>query len=200
MGDHTTELRKPLPRGWMKGASAPLRGALLGLLLDGPAGAGVLTTRLRARLGEPWKIDRKDVYRLLEGLEREGLVRCVNEPRRSDAHSLQMVFYQSEITAAAVADWMASALPREPVRRGIEAKLAVAGEADLRGVRRSLRAYEAECLTLAQTLPAAERQPRTFSQLMLDCARDAMLSGLQAEIEWAQQTLRRIEEYARRSD
>jgi DNA-binding PadR family transcriptional regulator len=183
----------------MKGASAPLRGALLGLLLEGPAGGGVLTTRLRSRLGEPWKVDRSDVYRLLGGLEREGLVRCVNEPRRGEAQSTKMVFHATEITAVAVADWMGSALPREPVRRGIEAKLAVAGEGDVASVRRSLRSYQAECLSLAQALVPARHPPRTVSELLVDCARDGMLCGLQAEIEWTQRTLQRIEAYARRA-
>lgn len=183
----------------MKGAAAPVRGALLGLLLESPAGGGVLTNRLYARLGDTWKVDRSNVYRLLTGLEREGLVRCVNAPRRGDTHSTQVVFHPTELTERAISDWMASALPREPVRRGIEAKLAVATDGDLAGVCGSLRHYRAECLALAQALPPAERQPSTFSQLATDCARDAILSGLQAEIRWAEHTLQRIREYAARA-
>jgi DNA-binding PadR family transcriptional regulator len=196
VGDWMSDPRSPLPRGWMKGAAAPVRGALLGLLLESPAGGGVLTTRLRARLGDTWKVDRSNVYRLLAGLEREGLVRCVNEPRRGENHSTQVIFHPTPITERAISYWMASVLPREPVRRGIEAKLAVATDRDLAGVCRSLRHYRAECLVLAQAMPPAEREPATFSQLAIDCARDAILSGLQAEVGWAEHTLERIREYA----
>lgn len=183
------------PREWMRGAAAPVRGALLGLILEGPAGGGTLTSRLRARFGDTWNVDRSNVYRLLTGLQREGLVRCVNEPRRGEAHSMQVIFHPTPLTQLAISDWMASALPREPVRRGIEAKLAVAGERDLPSLRHSLVRHRAECLELAQSVPPSQRSPSSFSQLAADCARDAILRALQAEIEWVQATLARIEEY-----
>jgi DNA-binding PadR family transcriptional regulator len=195
-GARVGELNAPLPRDWMRGAAAPVRGALLGLILENPAGGGTLTSRLRARLGETWNVDRSNVYRLLAALQREGLVRCVNEPRRGEAHSMQVVFHPTPLTAGAVSDWMASALPREPVRRGIEAKLAVASERDMPSVRHSVARYHAECLELAQSMPSSQRSPSSFAQLAADCARDAILRVLQAEIEWAQSTLTRIEEYA----
>lgn len=197
-GARVGELKARLPRAWMKGTAAPVRGALLGLILEHPAGGGALTSRLRARLGETWNVDRSNVYRLLAGLQREGLVRCVNEPRRGETHSMQVVFHPTPLTALAVSDWMASAVPREPVRRGIEAKLAVAGERELPSLRHSLQRYRAECLELAQSMPPSQRSPSSFSQLTADCARDAILRVLQAEIEWVQATLARIEEYVAR--
>lgn len=198
-GTRVGESKAPPPREWMKGAAAPVRGALLGLILENPAGGGTLTSRLRARLGDTWNVDRSNVYRLLTGLQREDLVRCVNEPRRGETHSMQVVFHPTPLTQLAVSDWMASALPREPVRRGIEAKLAVAGERDLPSVRHSLARYRAECLELAQSIPPSQRAPSSFSQLAADCARDAIVRVLQAEIEWVQATLARIEDYAARS-
>ena len=66
---------------WMRGASAPLRGALLGLLLERPGHGGELANRLIARLGETWRIDPNDVYRLLKQLEAEGLATSREEHR-----------------------------------------------------------------------------------------------------------------------
>jgi DNA-binding PadR family transcriptional regulator len=181
----------------MRGASTPLRGALLGLVLERPSHGGELANRLRARLGEAWRVDGNDVYRLLEALEREGLVCCSEEPIRG-RRGTRVVYHPTEITSAAVADWMATMLPREPARRGIEAKLAVAREQDLPSLRMALQQYERECLTLAQVIPASDGQPRSWAMLFLDCTRDGAQRVLQAEIDWVGRTLQRIEEHAQR--
>lgn len=59
---------------WMRGPSASLRGALLGLVLERSGHSYELANRLVVRLGETWRIDSKDVYRLLKQLEDAGLV------------------------------------------------------------------------------------------------------------------------------
>jgi DNA-binding PadR family transcriptional regulator len=181
----------------MRGASTPLRGALLGLVLERPGHGGELAHRLRIRLGETWRVDGNDVYRLLEGLEREGLIRGVEHAIRG-RRGTRVVYESTEQTAPAVCDWMQTLLPREPLRRGIEAKLAVATERDVASVRTALRQYERECLELVQAIVPAATEPRSWPQLFLDCTRDGVLRGLQAEIEWAGRTVRRIEEYAQR--
>jgi hypothetical protein len=96
---------------------------------------------------------------------------------------MQVVFHPTPLTQLAISDWMASALPREPARRGIEAKLAVADERDLPSLRHSLQRHRAECLELAQSMPPSQSPPSSFAQLSADCARDAILRVLQAEIE-----------------
>lgn len=191
-----TPAKESVARGWMRGASTPLRGALLALLLERPGHGGELANRLQVRLGEPWRIDRGDVYRLLEGLESEGLVTYAEEPMRRGRRGTRIVYHPTDDTAAAVGDWMATLLPREPVRRGIEAKLAVAREGDLPSIKLALRQYEQECLALAQMIESSDGPPRTWSALMLDCMRDGVRKILQAEIDWASRTVQRIEEYA----
>lgn len=183
-------------RRWMRGASTPLRGALLGLVLERPGHGGELAHRLRTRLGETWRIDGNDVYRLLEGLESEGLVACREEPVRGKKHGKRVVYHPTESTSAAVSDWMQMLLPREPVRRGIEAKIAVAREADVPDLRHALRRYERECLELAQMVTPSAGEPQTWTALFLDCSREGVLRILQAEIDWAGRTLQRIEEHA----
>lgn len=179
----------------MRGGSTPLRGALLGLVLERSGHGGELAHRLRVRLGDTWRIDGNDVYRLLEGLEREGLVDAVEEPIRGRRGS-RLVYHPTASTSVAVRDWMQTLLPREPARRGIEAKLAVATERDVPSLRLALRQYERECLELAQAIAPGIGEPRSWSQLFLDCTRDGVLRVLQAEIEWAGRTIARIEEHA----
>ncbi len=70
---------------WMRGRSAQLRGALLGLLLERPSHGGELANRLTVRLGETWRIDSNDVYRLLQSLLDEGLIKFAKSPGATNA-------------------------------------------------------------------------------------------------------------------
>src|ERR1700693_1577804 len=101
---------------WMRGASTPLRGALLGLLLERPGHGGDLANRLSGRLGATWRIDSNDVYRLLEQLERTGLVTSRDEPKRGNHKRTHLVYHPTEDTSEALTMWMGTLLPREPER------------------------------------------------------------------------------------
>ncbi len=191
-----TETGRTGSRGWMRGASTPLRGALLGLLLERPGHGGELANRLLSRLGETWRIDSNDVYRLLEQLERDGLASSCEEPRRGNQRRTRLVYHPTEQTAVALTTWMETLLPREPVRLGLQAKLAVAREEDLPRLLIALREYERECLQLAQAVFPTEAQVRSWAALIMDCTRDSIYGLLQAEIDWAGRTRRRIEEHA----
>jgi DNA-binding PadR family transcriptional regulator len=188
----------PNTKGWMQGGSTPLRGALLGLLLERPGPAGELGNRLIARLGETWRLVPKDVYRLLEQLEEEGLAASAAEPRRGRERRTRVVYHPTERTAAALTEWMERLLPREPIRLGLQAKLAVAREEDVPRLLRALREYERECLELAQLVAPSDGGMPCWAALFVDCTRDSVYGMLQAEIDWAGRTRRRIGEYAAR--
>jgi DNA-binding PadR family transcriptional regulator len=182
----------------MRGGSTPLRGALLGLLLERPGHGGELANRLVVRLGETWRIDANDVYRLLEQLERDGLARSREEPRRGNQRRTRLVYYPTEDTPEALTVWMETLLPREPVRLGLQAKLAVAREQDLPRVLLALHEHERECLVLAQLVCPTESDPSSWAALCMDCTRDSVFGMLQSEIDWVARTRVRLEEYAAR--
>jgi len=115
----------------MRGPVAPFRGVLLGLLLERPGHGYDLANRLVARLGETWRFEPKHVYRLLDRLEEEGLVSSVQEPRRGNERRTLLVYHPTEETSPALRCWMQTLTPREPVRLGMHAKLAVAGPEDV---------------------------------------------------------------------
>lgn len=181
---------------WMRGRSTHLRGVLLGLVLERPGHGGELANRLLARLGETWRIDANDVYRLLEGLEAEGLVEAREEPRRDKRMGVRVVYHPTGKTSVALTRWVETLLPREPVRLGLHAKLAVARAEDLPGLRSALGQYKRECLMLVAAMCPSEDEPRSWGALFMDCTRDGIHRMLQTEIDWANRTLRRIEEYA----
>ena len=59
-------------RDWMRGSS-PLKGALLGLVLQRPGHGYDLANRLDRRLGPAWQITAKNIKRMIEQLNRAGL-------------------------------------------------------------------------------------------------------------------------------
>ncbi|HYM55200.1 MAG TPA: helix-turn-helix transcriptional regulator, partial [Solirubrobacteraceae bacterium] len=87
---------------WMRGPSASLRGALLGLLLERPGHSYELANRLKTRLGETWRINPSDVYRLLKQLEDGGLVSSSEEPRRGSQRGTHSVYFPTQMTAEAL--------------------------------------------------------------------------------------------------
>ncbi|HYB24934.1 MAG TPA: PadR family transcriptional regulator [Solirubrobacteraceae bacterium] len=180
---------------WMRGPSTPLRGALLGLLLERPGHGGDLANRLAARLGETWRVDTNDVYRLLEQLEKTGLAVSRDEPKRNNHRRTHLVYYPTDETSEALTLWMETLLPREPVRLGLQAKLSVAREQDAPRLLQALKAYERECLMLAQLVTPIDSRGRSWTALCLDSTRDAVFSQLQIEVQWAQRTRGRINEF-----
>lgn len=192
-------------RKWTQGSSAQLRGALLGLLVERPGHGGELASRLIARLGETWRIEPKYIYRLLKQLEQEGFACSREEPRRGaelGTHpelGTHLVYHPTEQTARALACWMETLMPREPVRLGLQAKIAVGRPEDARRLLRALREYERECLMLAQLVLPTDSEPRSWEGLRLDCTRDSVYGMLRADVAWANRTRQRIEEYAARN-
>lgn len=184
---------------WMRGPSTPLRGALLGLLLERPGHGGDLANRLAARLGETWRVDTNDVYRLLEQLEKTGLAASRAEPKRNNHRRTHLVYHPTEETSGALTLWMETLLPREPVRLGLQAKLSVAREEDGLRLLEALKAYERECLLLAHLVSPTDGQGRSWTALCMECTRDAVYAQLQADVDWAARTRRRINEFRERS-
>jgi DNA-binding PadR family transcriptional regulator len=181
---------------WMRGPSTPLRGALLGLLLERPGHGGDLANRLAARLGETWRVDTNDVYRLLEQLERTGLAVSRDEPVRGNHERMHLVYHPTTATSEALTLWMETLLPREPVRLALQAKLSVARRQDAPRLLTALEAYERECIVLAHLIPSTEGPARSWAALRMDCTRDAVHAQLRTEVDWAARTRRRICEFA----
>jgi DNA-binding PadR family transcriptional regulator len=185
---------------WMRGPSTPLRGALLALLLERPGHGGDVANRLAGRLGETWRVDTNDVYRLLEQLERNGLALSREEPKRSDTRRTHLVYHPTAAASSALTLWMETLLPREPARLGLQAKLSVAREQDAPRLLVALHAYERECLALARRAAPGEQEPRSWAGMCIGCTREAVVGQLQSDVEWARRTRRRIEEFILHSD
>lgn len=175
-----------------------MRGVLLGLVLERPGHGGDLANRMLMRLGDTWRVDTNDAYRLLEQLEREELICSRVEPSKSSSRRPMIVYHPTAKTSQALSLWMETLLPREPVRFGLHAKLAVARAEDAPRLMVALRDYEQKCLALAKMVtPNGGAQP-SWPALFMDCTREAVYTQLRAEIDWAATARQRIAEHARR--
>jgi DNA-binding PadR family transcriptional regulator len=173
-----------------------MRGALLGLIIERPGHGGELTHRLERRLGDTWRIDSNDTYRLLGNLQAEGLIEAREEPLRDRPLGTRIVYHPTGQASAALTRWIETLLPREAFRLGLHAKLAVARERDVPGLRSALAQHRRECLELAATMAAPNGGPASWSALFADCTREGIAQMLQTELDWVNRTLQRIEEYA----
>jgi DNA-binding PadR family transcriptional regulator len=171
-----------------------MRGTLLGLLLERPGHGGDLANRLAARLGETWRIDTNDVYRLLEQLEQAGLAVSREEPKRGGGGT-HLVYHPTEATSDALSQWIGTVAPREPFRLGLQAKLAVARPDDAPQLLSALRAYERECLVLTHMVLPGDGEARSWAALCLDCSSDVVQAQLRTEMDWAARTQKRISEF-----
>jgi PadR family transcriptional regulator, regulatory protein AphA len=99
----------------MTGPSGSVRAVLLGLVLERPGHGYELANRLVDRLGETWQVAYKDIYRVLEDLEKEDLLKAREErrPRRKQTH---LVYHPTAFTARALSDWIETLSPKEPIR------------------------------------------------------------------------------------
>ncbi len=179
----------------MRGPSTSMRGVLLALLLERPGHGGDLASRLAARLGETWRVDTNDVYRLLEQLEQTGLATAREEPMRGDERRSRLVYHPTEETCSALTLWMETRLPREPVRLALQAKLSVARERDAPLLLAALEAYEHECRALRCGMAEGEGRARSWAALCLESSRSAVGAQLRTEADWAERTRRQIIEF-----
>ena len=104
-------------RAWMRGSS-PLKGAILGLVLERPGHGYDLGARLRARLGPSWAIDPKRLYRMLDQLERASLISGAVESDPDNPRLQRTVYSATELAPGRAADVAGNAGPAGAHARG----------------------------------------------------------------------------------
>jgi DNA-binding PadR family transcriptional regulator len=196
--DETEDASAADDRAWMRGSS-PLKGAILGLVMERPGHGYDIGARLGARLGPAWAIDPKRLYRMLDQLERAGLVFGVVEQDPDNPRQQRTVYSATELASDALRMWLETLAPREPTRVEIQAKVAAARAQDAPQLLGALRQYERDCLELLRQSSGPPLPVCSWMGLVMDIVRDATDAQLRAEIEWAKRTRRRIEEHARRN-
>jgi DNA-binding PadR family transcriptional regulator len=179
---------------WMRGSS-PLKGALLGLLLQHPGHGYDLANRLNRRLGPAWQIEAKCLYPMLQQLERAGLV----SSRRvfgNGPTGQRLVYSPAPPAQAALTEWMAASAAAEPVRGELQAKVAVARAQDVPQLLAALDCYERDCRLQLRASSEEFPQARSWIALAMNLTRAAALTRLRAELQWIALARREIVAFA----
>jgi DNA-binding PadR family transcriptional regulator len=180
----------------VRGASSPVTGALLGLLLERPGYGYELARRVNERMGPAWKLTTSSIYPLLDRLESEDLIRRVNKELPGRARQRERVMYHAtEKAPEAFERWLARPARKEPFRTELLAKIAVARPKDAPLLLEALDDYERECLGLLETSgDGRHAPPGTWDGLLADVIETAAEAHLRAELEWVASARRRIGE------
>jgi DNA-binding PadR family transcriptional regulator len=166
---------------WMRGSS-PLKGALLGLLVQAPGHGYDLTNRLERRLGPAAQIESRTLYRQLEALEKAGLA---SSDRRVEPDRNRVVYTATPAAEAALAEWIGADAPLDPLRATLQAKIVVAGREHVPLLLKALDRYEERCFAM---IGAYDEDPPPLETLLgigILLAREATLAHIQAELSWA---------------
>lgn len=163
--------------------------ALLGLLLDRSAYPYELADRLQHRLGPAWQVNSGQLYQLVKGLERDGLIERVEGQRE---HEERHVFAITEAGVGEFERWFTqTADPVRLCRRPLLIKITFAGPGRLQEALAQVDAYELECATrLREIARLRENVPDDGTlvradHLLLRLNLSADLLQLEGELRWA---------------
>jgi DNA-binding PadR family transcriptional regulator len=186
----------------MSRPAAPVKGVILGMLLEGPSHGYELMTRLQELLGPAWQLSDSAVYGLLDALERKQLV-CrepvqgtESEPCSRLRGRARVMYHATPEAEAEFERWMGARIRKEPLRTELLARLSVARPAHAAALGKALTAYEQECLSML-AVAEGEELPRqsSFEEMIACMVEDGAVDHLQAEISWARRARARLAEF-----
>jgi DNA-binding PadR family transcriptional regulator len=180
----------------MRGSS-PLKGALLGLVLQRPGHGYDLANRLTRRLGPAWQIEAKSIYPMLQQLERAGLL-CSQRISHAGPTGQRVIYNPTGETEAALKTWMATIAHRGHLRGELQAKLAVARSDDVPQLLTALDCCERDCLELIAASAGDAPPVRSFAGLAIGLTRAASLARLEAELQWIRLAREALREFTGR--
>ena len=188
------------------GASSPVTGVLLGLLLERPGYGYELAQRMNERMGPAWRLTTSSIYPVLERLESDQLVsRTVKDMPGRQRQRERVMYHATDAAEAAFEQWLARPARKEPVRTELLAKIAVARPVDAPRLLAALDEYERDCLGLLETPDAAtpDEPPMgaepSWLALLGELIKGATDEHLRAELAWIHFARTRITGFAANS-
>jgi len=169
---------KPEKKPVLLGRS-PLRAVLLAVVLERPGHGYQIAAYLRWRLGPSWRIYAKHLYPILEGLEKEGLVRSEEVPakgrrRGRESSKDRRIYFPTPAAEQARTDWIGAPVSLGIMRPEIHARLIFSRPEDAPALLAMLDEYEAEVIEALQANARTEEPPISWQGRMVSRTRAAL--------------------------
>ena len=172
---------------------SPLKGAVLGLLVQGPSYGYELANRLERQLGPGWSIVRPSLYRMLRGLDREGLVS--SSQASEDTSSARIMYEATDLAESALIAWMDSPLSFDEAQLQLQARMVVARPEDLPRLLVALNQHERALFSKRDQVQAGTPAQHSLRAAMMFLVREASMQRINGELLWldlARQTIRTL--------
>lgn len=166
---------------WLTGGS-PWKGPLLALLLESPGYPYDLANRLIQRVGPAWRLDAKDAGRVLERAEQLGLAKSRMADSKRSHHRVRL-YEPTDLTAAAVDQWMLSPVPAESFRADLWTRMMVSNQEHAPALLVALDSYERQLFDLLKehdtSFPIG-----TWKGLEMELGRAGVVIRLEGDLTW----------------
>ncbi len=162
---------------------APIKAAVLAVLLEGPGHGYDVARRVNQRMGT-WAINPKHIYQPLKQLEGAGLVRSEVVPS-PEPPGYSTIYYPTEAARKARDDWFGSRPAMGVLRADIHTRIAFSTEEDTPVLLRALAEYRAELLEAIEENTLTWAAPEeSWLGFVLGHLRAEVDQRCKAEIEW----------------
>jgi DNA-binding PadR family transcriptional regulator len=172
---------------------SPLKGAVLGLLVQGPSYGYELANRLERQLGPGWSIVRPSLYRMLRGLDSEGLVSCAQV--FDDTSSARIMYEATDQAEAALVAWMDTPVSFDEAQLQLQARMVVARPEDLPRLLVALNQHERALFSKRNEVRQGRPTQHSLRASMMLLVREASMQRINADLLWldmARQTIRTL--------
>jgi DNA-binding PadR family transcriptional regulator len=176
--------------------------AVLGLLVQRRDYGYRLRLRLEQQLGIKG-MPGNAVYRALVGLQEEGMIREIDEPRKSSGRGSPRVMYEAtEQGVASFEAWLRESSKVTPLRDELHIKIAASTAADLNELIGLTWEQERECLAQLRDLEQTKTAPQTaalddWPRVSAALLHNAQIAYLQATVESLQRSRTVMERVSR---
>jgi DNA-binding PadR family transcriptional regulator len=185
--------QKDAPSSRRLEGKAPIKAAVLGVLLEAPGHGYDVAKRLNQRMGT-WIVNPKHIYEPLKQLEKAKLVQSSMEPI-PEPPGFRKVYYPTDAARLARDDWFGSPPALSVLRVDIHARLAFSTPEDAPALLRALDEYRADLLeAIEENAVTWAASKESWLGFVIGHLRIGVDKQCEAEIEWVNSVRADLEE------
>lgn len=179
--------KKPLLSG-----KSPIPAAVLAAVIEKPGHGWDVASRASRRIGSWWPFDRKNIYTYLDRLEEQGLIRSQKEPAGQKGEPLD-VYYPTEKGEEARREWLTMPLKQDVAPSDLDVLLLFSNKEDIPDLLERFDERQEQILEEIETAETGETPNVSYLALVINAQRSSVGRRLRAEMEWLEDTRRKLE-------